>query len=58
MTNDQADHDLLVRIDERTARLEKWATNHSEHHFRRELAAWTACIGLIITMIILLLKLH
>ena len=56
MIEKQTDHDLLVRIDERTTRLEKWATNHTEHHFKYSFYAWTACIGLIITLIVLLLK--
>jgi hypothetical protein len=54
----QTDHDLLLRIDERLETVEKNLTNHLDHHFRYSFYAWTACIGLIITLIMLLSKLH
>ena len=56
MTDNQTDHDLLVRVDERLENIEVGFANHLEHHFRYAFYAWTACIGLIITLIILLLK--
>jgi len=54
---EQSDHDLLIRIDERLKDIETGFTNHLSHHFRYSFYAWTACVGLIITLIVLLLKL-
>ena len=53
----QSDHDLLLRIDERLENIETGFNNHLDHHFRYAFYAWTACVGLIITLIVLLLKL-
>jgi len=57
MIDNQTDHDLLIRIDERLKDIEIGFTNHLSHHFRYSFYAWTACVGLIITLIVLLLKL-
>ena len=50
------DHDLLIRVDERTGRIEKWCENHTEHHFRYTIMAWTATIGLVVALILALVK--
>jgi hypothetical protein len=40
--------ELLIRVDERTARLEKWTSNHMEHHRRLFLAFVSAAISIIL----------
>lgn len=51
-----SDHDLLIRVDERTGRIDKWCANHVEHHFRYTIMAWTATIGLVVALILALAK--
>lgn len=51
-----SDHDLLIRVDERTDRIEKWCTNHGEHHFRYAIAAWVTVLGLVVALILALVK--
>ena len=50
-----SDHDLLIRLDERTSRMEIWMTNHDTHHFRYNIMAWgialSAIIGLIVALV-------
>lgn len=50
------DHDLLIRIDERTEDLEKQFSNHLQHHFRYSILAWTVTLGALVTMVIALLR--
>lgn len=50
------DRELLVRIDERLKRLEKWAYNHDTHHFRYNLLAWTVALGAIISLILVIVR--
>jgi len=50
------DHDLLIRIDERTVRMEKWCSNHDVHHFRYTMLAWSVALGAIVTLAIALIK--
>jgi uncharacterized membrane protein (DUF106 family) len=52
----ESDHDKLIRIDERTARIEQWQSNHMEHHFRYMLLAWTVTLGALVTTAIALIK--
>lgn len=49
---DMSDHDILVRVDERTKTLITWATNHDAHHFRYNLLAWSIAITAIISLIV------
>jgi len=50
-----SDHDLLIRIDERTREFQRAMDNHLKHHFRYALMAWgvtlTALAGLITILI-------
>lgn len=52
---DKEKEELLVRLDERTTRIDTWCTNHDVHHFRYNIMAWgialTAIIGLVITLL-------
>jgi len=57
MIDKQTDHDLLMRIDERLENIETGFDNHLEHHFHYAFYTFTVCVGLIITLIVLLLKL-
>ena len=50
------DYDLLIRIDERLERIEKWCYNHDVHHFRYMILAWGVALGAIITLAIALIK--
>ena len=54
MTKDEKE--LLIRVDERVENIEKWCTNHTEHHFKRELLAWTVTLGALVTLVIALLR--
>ena len=51
------DREMLVRVDERTKRMDKWMFNHDSHHFRYNLLAWSVALGAIITLAICVLKL-
>ena len=51
------DHDLLIRIDVRTEKIEKWCFNHDSKHFRYNLLAWSVALGAIITLAICVIKL-
>jgi len=49
--------ELLIRVDERTGRLETNFDNHLKHHWAMTLAAWAAalsCIGAIIAGAVLM----
>ena len=50
------DHDLLIRIDERTIAFERQMENHLRDHKKYMVMAWSTCIGLVITLVVLLLK--
>ena len=52
----RSDHDLLIRIDVRTEKIEKWCSNHDVHHFRYTILAWSVALGAIITLAIALIK--
>lgn len=54
---EQSDHDLLIRIDERTEILERHFDNHLKHHFRYNLLAWSVALGAIVTLTVVLIKL-
>ena len=55
MDNEERD-ELLIRLDERTSRLDIWASNHDTHHFRYTLLAWSIAAGAIVTLAIALIK--
>lgn len=50
------DRELLIRVDERSGRIEKWCFNHDSKHFRYNLLAWSVTLGAIITLGIMLIK--
>lgn len=53
---DFSDHDLLIRIDQRTDTLEKGFSNHLTSHFRINLMAWAAALAAITALIIVVLS--
>ena len=55
MDNEERD-ELLIRLDERTNRLDIWASNHDVHHFRYNILAWSIAAGAIVTLAIALIK--
>lgn len=50
------DHELLIRIDERTKTFEQQMTNHLQDHKKYMIMAWSTCVGLVITLIAMILK--
>ena len=48
------DHDRLIRIDERTDRIETNLDNHLAHHWKATVVLLTATLGLIAALIIAL----
>ena len=42
--------DLLIRVDERTARLEKWSVTHVELHTRLSLAFVAAAVSALLAL--------
>ncbi len=53
----KADRDLLIRVDERSERVERWCYNHDEHHLRYNILAWGVALGAIVTLAICVIKL-
>ena len=51
------DRELLIRVDERSERVERWCYNHDSQHFRYNLLAWSVALGAIITLAICVTKL-
>ncbi len=52
--------ELLIRVDERTERLEKWVEMHTSHHSRLSMAFVSTAISIILAqagMIFALIKL-
>lgn len=54
--DEQEQDELLVRLDERTMRMDKWCFNHDAHHFRYTMLAWSVALGAIVTLAIALIK--
>ena len=61
---DQKDHDILIRLEEKVdgvgediQEVKKWENNHLEHHRKYMYFAFTTCVGLILTLAILIIKL-
>ncbi|MBU1213578.1 MAG: hypothetical protein KJ587_20275 [Alphaproteobacteria bacterium] len=50
------DRELLIRVDERSERVEKWCYNHDAHHAKYMYLALSTTIGLAITLVILIIK--
>ncbi|HUS46152.1 MAG TPA: hypothetical protein VM219_09015 [Phycisphaerae bacterium] len=46
------DHDLLIRIDERVAKLDRCMSNHLSHHWAVTLAALGAMLTAMISIVI------
>ncbi len=60
---DQKDHDILIRLEEKVdgvgenvKKIDTWCYNHDAHHSKYTYFALTACVGLIITLGILIIK--
>ncbi len=53
---EKTDHDLLIEVNERTKSIEIGLSNHLSDHKKYMIMAWTTCIGLVITLITLLVK--
>ena len=53
MTDEEKE--MLIRVDERTERIDMWCNNHDVHHFRYNIMAWgialSAIIGLVIALV-------
>ena len=47
-----SDHDLLIRIDERVQKLDRCMTNHLKHHWVVTVAALTAFVGAVVTLVV------
>lgn len=54
---EQSDHDLLIRVDEKLDGLITQFSNHLKHHFRYNILAWTVALGAIVTLTVALIKL-
>lgn len=50
----ETDHDLLLRIDERTKTLVIQLSNHLKHSFKYNLMAWGVCLTALTGIIILI----
>ena len=50
-----SDHDLLIRIDERTQNLEEGFNTHLSSHFKINIMAWAAALAAISALIVALL---
>ncbi|KKN73141.1 hypothetical protein LCGC14_0404500 [marine sediment metagenome] len=48
--------ELLIRLDERVERIDKWCNNHDVHHFRYTILACGIALSAIITLAIALIK--
>jgi len=52
----ERDHDLLVTVAEQVKHIDKWCTNHTVHHMRYAIMAWSTAAGAIVTLLVLLIK--
>ena len=53
--NDEERDELLIRVDERSERTDKWYNNHDLHHFRYNIMAWGIVLTSIIALVVALL---
>ena len=49
--------ELLIRLDERVGRIDKWCSNHDAHHTKYMYLALSTTIGAIISLAIIIIKL-
>lgn len=49
-----SDHDLLIRIDERVRKLDRCMSNHFRQHWAILLAAGTAMLGAVASIVVVL----
>jgi hypothetical protein len=54
MTDEEKE--MLIRVDERTERIDIWCNNHDVHHFRYNIMAWGIALTAIISLVIMILK--
>ena len=54
--NDLTDHDLLIRIDERSIEFQRKMDNHLRHHFRYSIMAWGVTLSALISLVIIVIK--
>ena len=52
-TIDINEHDLLIRIDERTKKIDTCLTNHLRHHWAVTLALLVVVLGLVAKILLL-----
>lgn len=50
------DHDLLIRIDERTIEFQRKMDNHLRHHFRYSIMAWGITLSTLVSLVIVVIK--
>jgi len=51
-----SDHDLLIRIDERTIVFQRAMDNHLKHHFRYSLMAWGITLSALVGLVVIIIK--
>ncbi len=54
--DDLTDHDLLIRIDERVTKLDRCMSNHFKQHWAILLAAGTAMLGALLSVVVVVFK--
>ena len=57
MMDEKERDELLIRLDERVGRIDKWTSNHDQHHFKYTMLAWSVALGAIVTLAICVIKL-
>jgi len=50
--SDLSDHDLLIRIDERTQNMDVCLTNHLHHHWRVTVLVLTIALGAVVAAVL------
>ena len=50
------DHDIIVEMNIKLDELKLQFSNHLRHHFQYSFYIFTVCIGLIVTLVVLLLN--
>jgi hypothetical protein len=46
----------LVRVETIVKRIDKWCYNHDAHHFRYNIMAWVAVLGLVAALVVALVR--
>jgi len=52
----EEEKEMLIRVDERTQRIDTWCSNHDVHHFRYNIMAWGIALTAIVSLIIVVLN--